>query len=64
MRHGGQVGNHWVARDVLPQNNGKLPALLIKALAGDQFMQDDAFPLLIGQFNANHGAAGDGRYAR
>ena len=26
-------------------------------------MQDDAFPLLIGQLNANHGTAGDGRHA-
>ena len=60
MRHGCQVRNDRLARDILAKDDRQLPRLFAKAVAGDQFMQDNAFALLIGQFDADHCPAGNG----
>ncbi len=64
MRHGGKIGDDRFAGDILAQNDRQAALGIGKIGAGGQFLQHDHLAVGIGQFDAHHGLARNGRDAR
>ncbi len=61
--HAREVHHHRVAADILAQRQRQAVAALAIVVARQQFAQQHLLALLVGQLDADHGAAGDGRDA-
>ncbi len=64
MRHRREIGNHWIAGDILSQHEWQRGGLILEGLRPDQLVQPDRFASRIGQFDADHGTAWNRRDAR
>ena len=64
MRHRREIGDHRITGDILAQDDRQLAGLFGETVAADHFMQHHHFAIGVGQFDAHHGAAGNGGDAR
>ena len=64
VRHRRQVGDDRIAGDVLAEDDRQLRDLVLEGGAADQLGQDHHLALGVGQLDADHAAAGNGRDAR
>ena len=64
MRHGCQIRDHRLAEDILAQDDRQRGLLVGKGAAGDQLVEHDGFAIGVRQFDADHGAARNGRDTR
>ena len=63
MRHRREVGDDRIAGDILAEDQRQRHVLVFERLAADQLGQADRLALRVGQLDADHASAGDGRDA-